>query len=228
MRIRTTIATAAFLVAAYSQNAQATLVNGSTLNFSAAFGGHNNSGTSQPAVGTGSWWAFPDTNIYLGIESFNGLIVGTTQLASGSHVGAPDGTESPAIDKPWQAFASTGMLESTSPASIVSASGNTATLDFSGISVDWNGIDAIPLHDPVGFPADTGLAFITCAVDCGLGDIYTLDYAGHTTFTQTGKDGVPFLIHLEGTIAAVPLPAALWLFASGLLGLVGMARRKKA
>lgn len=120
------------------------------------------------------------------------------------------------------------MLESVAPTSVVSASGNTATLDFSGISVDWNGIDAIPLHDPIGFPADTGLAFITCANDCGLGDTYILDYAGHTTLTQTGKDGVPFLIHLEGTVTAVPLPAGVWLFGSGLLGLVEMARRKKA
>jgi len=30
------------------------------------------------------------------------------------------------------------------------------------------------------------------------------------------------------TIAAVPVPAAIWLFGSGLLGLVGVARRKKA
>jgi hypothetical protein len=28
--------------------------------------------------------------------------------------------------------------------------------------------------------------------------------------------------------AAVPIPAAAWLFGSGLLGLAGMARRKKA
>ena len=28
--------------------------------------------------------------------------------------------------------------------------------------------------------------------------------------------------------AAIPVPAALWLFGSGLLGLVGIARRKKA
>ena len=28
--------------------------------------------------------------------------------------------------------------------------------------------------------------------------------------------------------AAVPVPAALWLFGSGLLGLIGIARRKKA
>ena len=30
------------------------------------------------------------------------------------------------------------------------------------------------------------------------------------------------------TVSAVPIPAAVWLFGSGLLGLVGMARRKKA
>ncbi len=31
----------------------------------------------------------------------------------------------------------------------------------------------------------------------------------------------------DGNISAVPVPAAVWLFGSGLLGLVGMARRKK-
>ncbi len=30
------------------------------------------------------------------------------------------------------------------------------------------------------------------------------------------------------SIGAVPVPAAVWLFGSGLLGLVGVARRKKA
>ena len=30
------------------------------------------------------------------------------------------------------------------------------------------------------------------------------------------------------TVTAVPVPAAIWLFGSGLLGLVGVARRKKA
>ncbi|MGB5716088.1 MAG: VPLPA-CTERM sorting domain-containing protein [Gammaproteobacteria bacterium] len=29
-------------------------------------------------------------------------------------------------------------------------------------------------------------------------------------------------------VPGVPLPAAFWLFGSGLLGLVGIARRKKA
>ncbi len=32
----------------------------------------------------------------------------------------------------------------------------------------------------------------------------------------------------SGDVSAVPVPAAVWLFGSGLLGLIGMSRRKKA
>jgi len=207
-------------VALASFGANATLVDGSVLSFSAA-----STSTTQPAVGAGSWWAFPDSNLYLGIESFDGLIVGTAQSASGSHNGAPDGSESPGIDKPWQAFGNTGMLETTLPASIVSASGNTTTLNFMGIAVDWAGIDAIPIYEPL--VGDTGLASVVCAVDCGVGDTYILDYSGNTEFTQGGKGTVPFLIHLEGTITSVvPIPAAIWLFSAGLISLIGVARRK--
>jgi hypothetical protein len=42
---------------------------------------------------------------------------------------------------------------------------------------------------------------------------------------------VPFLktrIALDGTLAPVPLPAGLWLFGSALIGMIGIARRKKA
>ena len=35
-------------------------------------------------------------------------------------------------------------------------------------------------------------------------------------------------IHVDNITSAVPVPAAVWLFGSGLLGLVGVARRKKA
>ena len=35
-------------------------------------------------------------------------------------------------------------------------------------------------------------------------------------------------LHLSFTVSHIPVPAAVWLFGSGLLGLVGMARRKKA
>jgi hypothetical protein len=33
---------------------------------------------------------------------------------------------------------------------------------------------------------------------------------------------------IRGQVSAIPVPAAVWLFGSGLLGLIGMARRKRA
>lgn len=60
---------------------------------------------------------------------------------------------------------------------------------------------------PTGGPAVAG--------NIGINNIFTLT-AGDT-------------VHLESyfEVTAVPVPAAIWLFGSGLLGLVGMARRKK-
>ena len=33
---------------------------------------------------------------------------------------------------------------------------------------------------------------------------------------------------LDGALALVPIPAAVWLFGSGFIGLIGFANRKKA
>jgi hypothetical protein len=47
------------------------------------------------------------------------------------------------------------------------------------------------------------------------------------TLSWTGN-GPGDLKSWSATVSAVPVPAAVWLFGSGLIGLVGMARRKKA
>jgi hypothetical protein len=46
---------------------------------------------------------------------------------------------------------------------------------------------------------------------------------------QTGTDLQPVALSLAGAIntAVVPLPAAVWLFGSGLLGMLGVARRRR-
>lgn len=45
---------------------------------------------------------------------------------------------------------------------------------------------------------------------------------------QSDTYASPSLGHALVRVSAVPIPAAVWLFGSGLLGLVGVARRKKA
>ena len=54
------------------------------------------------------------------------------------------------------------------------------------------------------------------------------DWNGIAQADYTGSigDGVSYLLYTDA--AVVPVPAAAWLFGSGLLGLVGVARRKKA
>jgi hypothetical protein len=47
-------------------------------------------------------------------------------------------------------------------------------------------------------------------------------------FLTDPTGGTLMLTALNDAQAVVPLPGAVWLFASGLLGLIGMARRKKA
>ena len=161
-----------------------------------------------------------------------GIKIGVLQPTSGqSHSGDPTGTEVTSIDMAWGFFGNTGMHNTpTTPITILSDDGaGNVTLDFSGWSVDWNGIEDIPMGgDTANFASDTGVATLTCAVDCAVGDTFTLSYAAHVPLGDaSGFGGVPYTVYLEGTVQAVPVPAAVWLFGSGLVGLVGVARRKR-
>lgn len=147
--------------------------------------------------------------------------------ATGSHAGSIDGSESPASDI-WEFFGGTGMHYTTS----AMTDNEDGTVDMSGWTVTWNGIPGIPMGgDGANFAGDTGLATFSCGM-CEVGDAFTLDYSAHVPLGDaSGFGGVGYALHLEGTIAAVssvPVPAAVWLFGSGLVGLAGVARRKKA
>jgi hypothetical protein len=53
-------------------------------------------------------------------------------------------------------------------------------------------------------------------------------YTGHGRQKDSQKWRLSFAwAVLDGDVAAVPVPAAVWLFSSGLLGLIGISRRKK-
>jgi len=138
-----------------------------------------------------------------GFSEFNGVILGSSQIATGSHMGQPDGSESPNIDQPWSFFGNTGMHLTSSPTIVLSATGNVATVDFSGWAVTWNGISSIPMGSGAWGTNASGVANVTCAVDCAQGDTYVLDYtAAVPQDDPSGFGGVGYTVHLEGVISA--------------------------
>lgn len=204
-----------------AETAEAALVDGVALQFEPAASG----GLTQPT--SGSWWGleFSSATVYTPLASFEGIILGSSQLATGSHSGLPNGTENPTITEPWVSSGSTGMHHSVAPITVLSSSGNTAALDFSGFGITWNGIPNISLSgDPANFPTELGRATVTCGIDCSIGDTFVLDYAAHE---RPELGGQLHTIHLEGVIVqSVPIPAAFWLFGSGVVLFAGMVRRK--
>ena len=187
---------------------------------------------------------------FVSLRGFNGIVIGATQPASGSHSGLP-GTvagEKPGLDKPWGFFNNTGMHQTTSPVSSLTSTATGGTLNFSGWNVTWNGIASIPMSAssiPMGVVGSTcqstspqvdngsncnGSA--SFAWDGVYGSQYQLWYnATVPKGDPSGFGGVNYRLHLVGTVKAasvVPVPAAVWLLGSGLLGLVGVARRKKS
>jgi hypothetical protein len=147
------------------------------------------------------------------IENNEGVRIGDVQPALGSHPGFPDGTELPSIDVPWVFFANTGMHQTTLPVVIVNGDDGTgdniASVSFSGWGVTWNGIPNIPLGgDSANFPADTGVAVITCSSECNAGDTFSLEYTAHVPLGDpSGFGGVYYSTHLEGVIdPGSPIP----------------------
>ena len=77
--------------------------------------------------------------------------------------------------------------------------------------------------------ASTGL---TTAVECirQAGDSNVAAAVDNSTFLSITQEDFDRndIRYASFAVSAVPVPAAVWLFGSGLLGLVGVARRKKA
>jgi len=241
-----------------SIQAQASLLSDATLNFSQGStilvctldqsAGNLVNGCPYGVTATafsGSWFSMDkdfsgtvDTTLgeVTVLSNNQGIILGTSQPASGSHTGAPNASESPSIDTPWLFFSSTGMHQSTSPITVLSDDGaGNAALDFSGWNITWNNIASIPM----GAGADNGIANITCyagaipvptqlsewdapttmswpaSSDCVDGSAFLLSYAATVPAGDpSGFGGVPYELHLEGVISQAL--QAMWTGLSGL------------
>jgi hypothetical protein len=96
----------------------------------------------------------------------------------------------------------------------------TATNTTSALSLTLTGSDNFIL----GLSTDSGASWIADAAVVALGaNAYSVTFS-------TGANVIEVDVQVVSVIppVVIPVPAALWLFGSGLLGLVGVARRKKA
>ena len=89
-----------------------------------------------------------------------------------------------------------------------------------------NGGEAFSSNDSTNLPAEWNRYFVDLEISADMiGDNLTFGF-GATAANYNGS-GI-FYDNLEfAEVSAVPVPAAVWLFGSGLLGLVGVARRRK-
>jgi hypothetical protein len=129
------------------------------------------------------------------------------------------------------------------------------TNDYSNVDVNlWNGatlvanygtVDIMPTTSSVNLSLTDGFSEVgdkTGNLVLVLGFPTPLDpldspvsltFEGSSRLAECGNSGCTFWLNqfsemTEGQVEVVPVPAAIWLFGSGLLGLVGIARRKKA
>lgn len=98
-------------------------------------------------------------------------------------------------------------------------SGNTATGTYSGSSSIWGpNYKSTPINNTAGIGTDMDLWYWQTGG-------FSPDPLLTQSALQASFDGSTLTLAAP---SAVPVPAAVWLFGSGLLGLVGVARRKKA
>ena len=220
--------TAAGMIAAPSANAA--LVDGLTLGidlgttecliFPTANGCHQ----GLTKVTAGSYFAM-DTNGSGTFDQPERVAIGES-AGGGLDLGSVAGQGNGAVDLDWSFGNNLGRHNTTGQGTTPSVLGN-GNVDMSGWTVYWGAAGAeVDINMGAG-PGEGVVACTSGTFTCAVGETYTLDYE---TVVPAGQpfENVPYQLHLEGTISQVPVPAAVWLFGSGLLGLVGVARRRKA
>ena len=149
--------------------------------------------------------------------------MGTYQDLSSPIYSWSDGTDSVTVY-------STGTYGDPLPTGTVDTSAATIDVDFSSFrlaaSLDGGAYNFDVSLWPVSTPPSPTSSYNPAD------DSYTLSWVAPFTITIDtilGSQDVSGTVSVDlmGTVSAVPVPAAVWLFGSGLIGLIGFSRRRK-
>ena len=97
---------------------------------------------------------------------------------------------------------------------------------FEGSQLFFNPGNEITIDLFIDAPEFGATVITPFSYDVGLGFLETGIYSISADFYFDGVLGNT--VSNTFTVSSVPIPAAVWLFGSGLIGLIGVARRKKA
>lgn len=222
----------------FTDNTQASTLDIASMNITG--GGYkvwasDGSPVVNPDTG-GFFWSFttfgPDTNLVNGYIGNGGVGLPSVTPDPNSIVG------NSWFDLPTNFYtAATNLGDDLTPEGTVTGGlvpfgsldgiNNTIVMDLSSLFGNWNNID---------FNIGTGKGDgFTSVLANGTWNPLTNAYALSWVTVVDSSVGGPCMptnctaeFVLEGTANAVPVPAAVWLFGSGLIGLVGVARRKKS
>lgn len=133
-----------------------------------------------------------------------------------------------AIGSATATFYSTGDFGDPVPTATVDAMTDTAVADFTGMYVDIaiNPIFTFTTQLATDLVSGTYSEFGTA--DCPLSQCMWLMWMENFTFIDINGASwdVEMWVTMDGSVTVVPVPASVWLLGSGLLALVGAARRR--